>query len=92
MMFICIKQHLSNNWSSIYEQVRQHWDWVDKSVVSKKSVYTATGYQVTSYVLPVAIQISTEVELSKYYGQDCLKILHFLICLFGLNNDSICWT
>ena len=25
MMVICIKQHLSNIWSSIYEKVKQHW-------------------------------------------------------------------
>ena len=25
MMIICIKQHLSNIWSSIYEKVKQHW-------------------------------------------------------------------
>ena len=30
MMLICIKKHLSNIWSSIYEKVKQHWDWVGK--------------------------------------------------------------
>ena len=25
-----IKQHLNNIWSSIYEQVKQHWGWVEK--------------------------------------------------------------
>ena len=39
MMVICIKQHLSNIWSSIYEKVKQHWSWVEKSVAYKKSVY-----------------------------------------------------
>ena len=32
-MLICIKQHLSNIWSSIHEKVQQHW--VEKSVIYK---------------------------------------------------------
>ena len=28
IMLICIKQHLSNIWSSIYEKVKQYWCWV----------------------------------------------------------------
>ena len=28
MMVIRIKQHLSNIWSSMHEEVKQHWDWV----------------------------------------------------------------
>ena len=30
MMVICIKQYLSNIWSSIHENVEQHWGWVEK--------------------------------------------------------------
>ena len=30
MMIICIKQHLSNNWSSIHEYFKQHWSWVEQ--------------------------------------------------------------
>ena len=36
MMYICIKQHLSNIWSSIHEKVKQHWGWVEK----KRCLYT----------------------------------------------------
>ena len=39
MMLICIKQHLSNICRSIHEKVKQHWDWVEKSVAYKKSMY-----------------------------------------------------
>ena len=35
---LCIKQHLSKVWSSIHEEVKQHWGWVEKSVAYKKSV------------------------------------------------------
>ena len=28
MMAVCIKQHLSNIWSSIHEKVKQLWGWV----------------------------------------------------------------
>ena len=30
IMLICIKQQLSNIWSSIHEKVKQHWGWVGK--------------------------------------------------------------
>ena len=40
MMVTCIKQHLSNIWSSINEKVKEHWGWVElkKSFAYKKSV------------------------------------------------------
>ena len=38
IMLICIKLHLSNIWSSVYKNVKQHWGWVKKSVAYKKSV------------------------------------------------------
>ena len=28
-MVTCIKQRLSNIWSSIHEKVKQHWGWVE---------------------------------------------------------------
>ena len=38
-MSLCIKQHLSNIWDSIYEKVKPHWGWVKKkNVAYKKSV------------------------------------------------------
>ena len=30
MMVICVKQHLSNIWSSFHEKVKQHWGWAVK--------------------------------------------------------------
>ena len=29
-LLICIMQHLSNIWSSIHEQVKQQWGWIEK--------------------------------------------------------------
>ena len=37
MMVICIKQHLSNIWSSVHEKVKQHWALIEKSVVYIKT-------------------------------------------------------
>ena len=37
MMVICIKQHLSNIWSSIHGKVKQHWGVVEKSVALSKA-------------------------------------------------------
>ena len=43
MMLTCIKQHLSNIWSSIYEKVKQHWGWAEKKAfLMKNSVYSET--------------------------------------------------
>ena len=40
IMLICIKQHLSNIWSSIHEKVKQHWGWVEKRrCLLKKRVF-----------------------------------------------------
>ena len=36
MMFICIKQHLNNTWSSTHKKVKQHWGWVVKSIAYNK--------------------------------------------------------
>ena len=33
MMVVCIKQHLSNIWSSIHDKVKQHWGWVEKKAL-----------------------------------------------------------
>ena len=39
VMLMCIKQHLSNIWSSIYEKVKQHWGFIEKkALLIKKGV------------------------------------------------------
>ena len=43
-MVICIKQHLSNIWSSIHEKIKQPWVWVKKRVAYKKSVNCVFSY------------------------------------------------
>ena len=43
MMLVCIKQHLSNNLSLVYENGKQHWGWVEK----KRVAYKKTCSQVT---------------------------------------------
>ena len=32
-------KHLSNIWSSVNKNIKQHWGWVEESVACKKSVY-----------------------------------------------------
>ena len=39
MMLICIKQHLSNIWSSIYEKVKQDSGWVQKKKKKENVAY-----------------------------------------------------
>ena len=46
MMVPCIKQHLSNNWSSIHDKAKQHQGWVEKKRFfwkkRKRSVFQCT--------------------------------------------------
>ena len=42
MMVTCIKQHLSNIWSSIHERVKQHWDWFPKMCCLQKKACNST--------------------------------------------------
>ena len=57
-MLLCIKQHLSNIWSSIHEKVKQHWGWVEKKVLFIKK-------RVLSYTERVTIFYNLNCE-SKY--------------------------
>ena len=41
-MLICIRQHLSNIWSSIHEKVKQHRGWVEKKRCLYKKACNAT--------------------------------------------------
>ena len=36
----CVKQHLSNIWSSVHEKVKKRWGWAEKSVAYKKTCTT----------------------------------------------------
>ena len=44
----CIKQHLSNTWSSIHDKAKQHWGWPEKKVcihsLKNNSAVRRTGY------------------------------------------------
>ena len=33
MLVKCIKQRLSNIWSSTHEKVKQHWGWAEKKTM-----------------------------------------------------------
>ena len=39
MMLMRIEKHLSNVWRSVHGNVKQDWNWVEKRVAYKKSVY-----------------------------------------------------
>ena len=55
MMVVSMKQHLSNIWSSIHEEVKQHWNWINKIVAYKKSVYYESKLSVTTTQKPLYI-------------------------------------
>ena len=48
MMLICIKQHLSNNWSSFHENVKEHWGWVEQKRCLCKKV-CSRWFETTSW-------------------------------------------
>ena len=50
LMVICIKQHLSSIWSTVYEKVKQHWDRVEKKhCLLKKRVQHEYATWVSGY-------------------------------------------
>ena len=50
MMLICIKQQLSNIWSSIHEKVKQHWGSVKKKTFCLyKSVHLLHVFRILIY-------------------------------------------
>ena len=64
---ICIKQHIRNIWSSIDENVKQQWGWLEKSVAyKKKQACTATT---TSKIFNCA----SLIKASEAYLEPCQK-------------------
>ena len=49
-MILCIKLTLSSIWNSNHKKVRQHWDWVEKSVTYEKK-----NKHVTDFLIPINI-------------------------------------
>ena len=45
MMFIYVKQHLSNIWSSVHEKVKQNWGWVKIKCCLKKACMLLIRYK-----------------------------------------------
>ena len=63
IMVLCVKQRLSNIWSSIHEKIKQYWGWVEKKalLISKKSVYWF--FLVESFLLPLIFRFKNETSL-----------------------------
>ena len=53
IILICIKQHLSNIWSSIHEKVKQHWSWVENNIAYKKHCLKPP-FLPSSFSMPIA--------------------------------------
>ena len=73
MLHICVKQHLSNIWSSIHEKAKQHWGWVEKkSCFWKNRVIIKIQYW-NAYVFWLAL---------------FRQIFHLTYCIFpGVNHS-----
>ena len=57
MMLICIKQHLSDIWSSAHEKIKDHWGWVGKK---KKKTWVNVFKQ--------ADKVNTQWNGKKYFS------------------------
>ena len=85
MMITCIKQHLSNIWSSILEKVKQHWGWVEKkSVAYKKSVYCATW---CSWWLLANLHYIPHLQQASYQTFRC-TLLKFVILILTFTTEE----
>ena len=67
MMVVSMKQHLSNIWSSIHEEVKQHWNWVNKMVAHKKSVYYESKLSVTTTQKPLYIEMLNLGTIKQFF-------------------------
>ena len=67
LLLIRINQYLSNIWSSIHKQVKQHWGWVEKKhCLWKKRVCNIALFKFMAYSLYV---LKKAAENHKSYGQ-----------------------
>ena len=57
MMFTCIKQQLSNIWSSIPVKVKQHWSWDEKNVACKKKPVGSCRQHGFFYFVEVSVSV-----------------------------------
>ena len=48
MTALCIEQHLSNIWSSIYKNVKRHCGWVKEKALFLKKIVYSDNYSITS--------------------------------------------
>ena len=48
LLYYCIKQHLTNIWSSIHETFKQHWGWVEK----KRVIIFSNGSLIWDWIIP----------------------------------------
>ena len=76
MVLLCIKQHLSNIWSSIHKKGKQHWGWVEKTrCLEKKREFWEWQFH---YLLIVTV------------SSDCFwELLSLLFKISGLTPDGV---
>ena len=82
MLFMYIKQHLNNIWSSIQEKVKQYWGWIEKKrCLQKKCVF----HMKTRIYLKYFMNNCRLIESSAYRKHcqiKCFELLHSEIVLW----------
>ena len=76
MMLLCIKQHLSNIWSSIHKKVKQHWCWVEKRCCLLKKACIFAENNTNNSQSPKSSQLSFQkvIESLVLLTSTCLAI------------------
>ena len=96
MMPTCIKQNLSNIWSSIYEKLKQHLGWVEKNglLIKKVSILFSTFRQVQTskmkqkYSVPTRCFTFFNLLVLKYWDQPT-KIYRLTVAPFYLEERKL---
>ena len=72
MMLICIKQHLSNIWSSAHEKIKEHWGWVGKkkqkrewTCLNKLTKLIRSEMEKNIFLMPPTLQVLKKRLLNK---------------------------
>ena len=79
MIVICIKQHLSNIWGSIYEKVKQHRGWVEekkkKSIAHKKVCIRFLRFDTSSVLIILTSKNKVFSENKEWTSQIIIEVI-----------------
>ena len=88
MTVICIKQHLSNIWGSIYEKVMRHWGWVERKSLAYKKTYITKQCSLFQYKISHTQYLAQQQQLRN--SRHCWKAINISV-LFFVSRNCVRW-